>query len=365
MRAVATLDKTCPTLDLPYATPVNLVVNANNMPTDAAGNVIDRNNPLGLPRYTDLDGDGDLFDDSFLKDTRLRPRAATAAADAGSRAALTQYSIVVPSTVVGPIAVTSIVYYQAFEGIVARKFLGNLANLDDTDTNEGYPGGSPLLETCVLKGACDRIGKAGATGETQLRSALLFDPIVMEGAPPMPMTVQTRVIQVVGTTDNVAPRLIINNCKPPRKGTATCNTNMAANITTALVNTKQYPHWSPSLYGGPTGNFAAEGYGELNVDHRRVIKVSFSEPVTGVDRNTFYLTDSGGTAVDFLINQIDATTFALFPYESTEAVFLSGGGYIIHVAPSRGGSTIRDFNGNILPNGPAAGGEYTFGFKAA
>jgi len=34
------------------------------------------------------------------------------------------------------------------------------------------------------------------------------------------------------------------------------------------------------------------------------------------------------------------------------------------VAPSRNGSTIRDFNGNALPNGPATGGEYTFGFKA-
>jgi hypothetical protein len=49
------------------------VVNAQGQPTDANGTVIDRNNPLGLPRFQDLDGDGDLYDDSFLVDSRLRP----------------------------------------------------------------------------------------------------------------------------------------------------------------------------------------------------------------------------------------------------------------------------------------------------
>ncbi len=45
----------------------------DGLPIDAAGRVIDRDNPRGLPRFRDLDGDGDLFDDAFLSDTRLRP----------------------------------------------------------------------------------------------------------------------------------------------------------------------------------------------------------------------------------------------------------------------------------------------------
>jgi hypothetical protein len=364
-KAMATLDGRCPTLDLPYATPVNLVVNALGLPVDANGVVIDRNNPTGLPRYTDPNGNGDLFDDSFLRDTRLQPRAAGPAADAGSQATITRFSIVVPSSVVGPIAVTAIVYYQSFEGIVAKKFLGNLANTDDVDANEGHPGGTPTLEPCVLKGACDRIGKPGPTGEVELRAALKLDPVVVEGAPPVPVAARAQAIQVIGTTDNVPPRLIINNCLPPRRGTAACNTSDVANIQTTLVSMQQYPHWSPSPYGGPTGNFAVEGYGEQNVDHARIIKVSFTEPVTGVDGNTFYVTDGSGNPVNFMIDQIDATTWALFPYVSADQSFLAGGGYVIHVAPSRNGSTIRDFAGNALPNGPAAGGEYTFGFKAS
>ena len=46
--------------------PTYLVVNADEMPIDAQGTVIDRQNPLGQPQYHDHDGDGDLFDDAFL-----------------------------------------------------------------------------------------------------------------------------------------------------------------------------------------------------------------------------------------------------------------------------------------------------------
>lgn len=348
-RAVATLDKICPTLDLAYATPVNLIVNANNQPIDSAGQVIDRNNPAGLPRYADLDGDGDLFDDSYLRDTRLRPMP-----HAGATLNLSRYSVVVPSTIVGPIGVSAIVYYQSFEGIVAKKFLGNLANTDDLDANEGFPGGTPTLEPCVLKGPCDRIGKAGATGETQLRTALLFDPIAVEGSPPAQAEVKNAVIQVSGTADTVAPRLVINNWKANPNTTATIPANR---------------HWSPSPYGGPTGNYASEGYGETNVAHQRIVKVTFSEPVTGVDANTFYLIDSGGRVVQFLIDQIDDTTWALFPsIKESETkwwrTYWDTTGYVIHIAPSRNGSAIRDFAGNQLAAGPASGGEYTFGFKS-
>src|SRR5574341_1808014 len=202
-KAMATVDKVCPTLDLPYATPVNLVVNGNNMPTDAGGVVIDRNNPTGIPRYTDTDNDQDFFDDSFLRDTRLQPCRGTTCNNAGNGVTVTRYSVVVPLTAVEPIAVTSTVYYQAFEGIVAKKFLGNLADTDDDAI--------PTLEPCVLKGLCGR-----AANDTGYRQSLLFDPIVVEGAPPMPMEVRNATIRVTGTTDNVAPMVVINNCNPPK-----------------------------------------------------------------------------------------------------------------------------------------------------
>lgn len=348
MRAVATLDGACPSLDLPYAYAKNLVVNSAGMPTDANGVVIDRNNPNGIPRYTDDNNNGDFFDDSFLTDTRLQPMKGTS--NPFAQKVLDRYSVVVPSTIVGPIAVTAAVYYQSFEGMVAKKFLGNLANLDDADTNEGYPGGSPKLETCVLKGACDRIGKAGATGEVQLREALKFDPVVVDGAPPVPVIVKSTAIQVTGTTDNVAPRVVINNSK------VTGQTNMTAAIPANR-------HWSPSPYGGATGNYETEGVGEQNVNPARIVKVSFSEPVTGIDANTFYLTTSRGESVPALMTQIDDTTYALFPYMSANQTFLSASTNIIHIAPARNGSTIRDVAGNALVNGPASGGEYTFGFK--
>ena len=346
-RAVSTSDGVCPTLDLPYASAKNLVVNAAGMPTDAAGVVIDRNNPLGIPRYTDTNANGDFFDDSFLRDTRLQPWKGTTATSPGATSNLSNYSVVIPSTIVGPISVTSAVYYQSFEAIVAKKFLGNLANKDDADTNEGFPGGAPLLEPCVLKGPCDRIGKAGATGEIQLRDALKADPIAVDGAPPVPVVVRTAGIQVTGTTDNVAPRVVINN-------------SLAAPNTTAPIPANR--QWSPSPFGGATGNYAVEGVGELSVDTARIVKISFSEAVTGVDSNTFYLTDSRNVAVPFYFSQIDDTTYALFPY--TVSSFLSGATvYVMHVAPVRNGSAIKDSAGNTLPAGSATGGEYTFGFK--
>ncbi len=351
-RAVATLDALCPTLDLPYATPVNLTVNADGLPTDAGGRVIDRNNPTGLPRYTDLDNDGDFFDDSFLIDTRLGPPRKgvvgtvkdVALANLGSR-----YSIVIPSTVVGPISVTTAVYYQSFEAIVAKKFLGNLANTDDLDANEGLPGGAPTLEPCVLKSACDRTGQPlGSAKDNELRAALRFDPVVVEGAPPVPAEVLTRVIQVTGTLDNVAPRVVINNSKTSPNTTAAIPANR---------------HWSPSPFGGAAGNFSVEGIGEQNVNPGRIVKITFSEPVTGVDANTFYLTDSKDRSIPALLDQIDDTTWALFPFTSSDKTFLAASINILHVAPSRAGSTIRDAAGNPLAPGPAAGSEHTFGFK--
>ena len=45
-----------------------------------------------------------------------------------------------------------------------------------------------------------------------------------------------------------------------------------------------------------------------------VVKVSFSEPVTGVDASSFTLTDADGAAVPAAVDQIGPGTFGLFPH---------------------------------------------------
>jgi hypothetical protein len=167
-KAVASLGDGCPTLELVYASALNMAVNDKGQPIDAQGRVIDRSNPRGLPVFKDLDGDGDLYDDSFLRDTRLEPLPVR-----GSQLGLDRYGVVIPPGTVGPVAVTAAVYYQSAEAIVAQKFLGNLA---DTDLDF-------KIEPCVLGGACD--GRIPST-----------EPAVVEGAPPVPMEVRSVVIRV-------------------------------------------------------------------------------------------------------------------------------------------------------------------------
>src|SRR4029079_7755937 len=141
-KAVASLGNGCPTLDLPYAAPLNMVTDARGLPIDGDGRVIDAaSTRRGLPQFKDLNGNGDIYDDSFLRDTRLRPMP-----HAGATVTLNRYAVVIPPGTRGPIAVTAAVYYQSLEAIVAKKFLGNLA---DTNTNA-------VLEPCVLGGRCDR-----------------------------------------------------------------------------------------------------------------------------------------------------------------------------------------------------------------
>ena len=178
-RAVASRGDGCPTLDLPYATALNLVVGANGVPIDGAGRAIDRRNAGGLPRFVDRDGDGDLYDDAFLVDTRLRPLP-----HPGAEVTLDRYSVIVPEGVLGPIAVTAAVYYQSMEAIAARKLLGNLA---DTD-------GDHVIEPCVLRGPCD-----GRVPEVE--------PAVVEGSAPVPVRVESSVISVDGAPDTTPPTL--------------------------------------------------------------------------------------------------------------------------------------------------------------
>lgn len=180
-KAVASLGDGCPTLDLPYATPLNLKTNDQGLPIDAKGNVIDStHNPTGLEQFADRDGDGEVFDDSFLVDTRLRPLP-----HAGATRKVDRYSVIIPPGTRGPVAVSTAVYYQSMEAIVGQKFLGNM-----TDTNNNL-----VLEPCVLGGRCD-----GRKPQTE--------PAVVEGAPPVPMAVRNFTIAINGApADTTAPRV--------------------------------------------------------------------------------------------------------------------------------------------------------------
>ncbi|HZI58458.1 MAG TPA: Ig-like domain-containing protein, partial [Verrucomicrobiae bacterium] len=181
-KAVASLGDGCPTLDLPYATPLNLVTNKSGLPIDKDGRVIDRNNSTALPQFKDNDGNGDLFDDSFLRDTRFKPRGRPE-----YEKKIDRYSVIIPQGTQGPVAVTAAVYYQSIEAVVALHFLGNMA-----DTNNNF-----VLEPCVLGGLCD--GRKPAT-----------EPAVVEGAPPVPMVVRNWVIAVDGgPADKAALRLAV------------------------------------------------------------------------------------------------------------------------------------------------------------
>ena len=164
-------------MDLPYAAPLNMVTNKKGLPIDKDGHVVDVSNSTSLPQFKDTNGNGDYFDDSFLRDTRLKPRGR-----AEYQQHLDRYSVVVPAGVRGPIAVTSAVYYQSIEAIVALKFLGNMA-----DTNNNF-----VLEPCVLGGLCD--GRKPMT-----------EPPVVEGAPPVPMVVRNIVIPVTGAPADKTP----------------------------------------------------------------------------------------------------------------------------------------------------------------
>lgn len=176
-KAVASLGDGCPTLDLPYATPLNLVTNQKGLPVDKDGRVIDASNSTALLQFRDSNGNGDYFDDSFLRDTRLKPRGRPE-----YQQKIDRYSVVVPPGTQGPIAVSAAVYYQSIEAIVALKFLGNLA-----DTNNNF-----ILEPCVLGGLCD--GRKPNT-----------EPPVVEGAPPVPMVVRNWLITVEGVPEDRMP----------------------------------------------------------------------------------------------------------------------------------------------------------------
>jgi len=180
-KAVASLGDGCPTLDLPYANALNMVTGENGMPVDASGKVIDAaHNPTGLPVFKDLDGNGDLFNDSFLVDSRLRPLP-----HAQATRKIDRYAVVIPPGTRGPVAVTTAVYYQSVEAIVSTKFLGNM-----TDTNNNM-----VLEPCVLGGRCD--GRKPRT-----------EPAVVEGAPPVTMAVRSFTIAMTGAPIEAAvPRV--------------------------------------------------------------------------------------------------------------------------------------------------------------
>jgi len=169
-KAVATLGDGCPTLDLSYAHASNLIVDRSGRPIDDRGAAIDGKHPTGLPRFADRDGDGDVFDDAFLSDSRLDPLP-----HAGATRELDRFGVVIPADAAGPVAVTAAVYYQSVEAIAALKLLGNLS-----DTDQDF-----RLEPCVLGGLCD--GRVPAA-----------EPAVVEGSPPVPMEVRNWLIALSG-----------------------------------------------------------------------------------------------------------------------------------------------------------------------
>jgi hypothetical protein len=239
-KAVASLGDGCPTLDLPYATSLNLVTNKEGLPIDKDGRVIDAStNQTGLPQFQDLNHNGDLFDDSYLRDTRFKPMPLPEATKTFDR-----YSVVIPPGTRGPIAVTAAVYYQSVEAIVALKFLGNMV-----DTNENF-----VLEPCVLDGPCD--GRKPST-----------EPPVVEGAPPVPMTVANWVIAIPGALNDEQP--LHTTVYPPDRAT----------------------HVYPDV----------------------VVKAVFSKPVQGVSADSFVLTDASGIRVPAEVSEIGAGTWGLFP----------------------------------------------------
>jgi hypothetical protein len=243
-KAVASLGNGCPTLDLPYAAPLNMVTDARGLPIDGNGRVIDAaSNPRGLPQFKDLNGNGDLFDDSFLRDTRLRPLP-----HAEATLSIDRYAIELPEGTVGPIAVSAAVYYQSVEAIVAEKFLGNMV-----DHNANF-----VLEPCVLGGRCD-----GRTPHSE--------PAVVEGAPPVPMIVRNWLISIEGAAPDRSPPRIASYPEP----------------------------------------------GARDVYADAVVKITFSEPVTGVDARSFTLTDAAGAPVPAAVDQIGPGTFGLFPHRIT------------------------------------------------
>jgi hypothetical protein len=246
-KAMASLGDGCPTLDLPYAAPLNLITNKNGMPVDKDGKVIDASNPTALPQFRDLNGNGDLFDDAYLKDTRFRPMP-----NAEATKKFDRYSVVIPPGTRGPVAVTAAVYYQSVEAIVALKFLGNLA-----DTNGNF-----LIEPCTLGGLCDDRKPT-------------MEPAVVEGSAAVPMIVRNWVIPIPGT---------------PVERTA--------------LRATTYP-----------------AAGASNVYQDAVVKITFPEPVRGVDAASFTLSDSHGAPVPASVDQIGDGTWGLFAH----SVLLKGG----------------------------------------
>jgi hypothetical protein len=246
-KAVASLGDGCPTLDLPYATPLNLVTNQNGLPVDHNGHVVSASNPTALPQFKDLNGNGDYFDDSFLRDTRLKPRGTP-----GSQLQVDRYSVVIPAGTKGPVAVSAAVYYQSVEAVVALHFLGNLA-----DTNNNF-----VLEPCVLGALCD--GRSPRT-----------EPPVVEGAPPVPMTVHSWIISINGAGEFKAPLRV-------------------------------------ATYPAP---------GAAGVYQDAVVKVFFSGPVRGIDSQVLTVSDSHGVQLPGWVDQIGDGSWGFFPNQ----VILKGG----------------------------------------
>src|SRR4029079_3717403 len=143
---------------------------------------------------------------------------------------------------------------------------------------------------CVLGGLCD-----GRTPSVE--------PPVVEGAPPVPMEVRNWVIQLRGTEPDRTPPAV-----------------------------QTYP-----------ANGATEVYQDA------VIKVFFSEPVTGVSPSSFVLTGPDGAVIPAFVDQIGDGAWGLFPDQVSRAQSQT---YTVHLKAG-----ICDFQRNC--NTPAATWSFT------
>jgi NAD(P)-dependent dehydrogenase (short-subunit alcohol dehydrogenase family) len=138
------------------ATPLNLVTNNKGLPTDQEGHVIDRDNSRALPQFKDVDGNGDLFDDSFLRDTRFKPRIAVEVTQERCRT----YNYDTTDTGY-PALMTATLSTDQVDALVAA-VVARFGKLDVLVNNAGIGGAGRLEDTTVEE--WDRVMEVNAKG---------------------------------------------------------------------------------------------------------------------------------------------------------------------------------------------------------
>ena len=119
-KAVASLGNGCPTLDLPYAAPLNMVTAKNGLPSTRTetSSMLPR-----TPRASSSSATRTATATSSTTPSSRTP-ACRPMPHPGATKAVDRYAVVVPVGTQGPVAVSASVYYQSVEAIVAREVPG-------------------------------------------------------------------------------------------------------------------------------------------------------------------------------------------------------------------------------------------------